>query len=169
MQATLLDRQASHLPADWPQGLPAPRLLPGDALEIPLPDRSVDVVISCLFLHHLAPVQAARFLEEAIRVSRVAVAINDLERTRLHYALARVFALADPSRLSRHDGPVSVRQAYSASELRAMLEATGCPWELRRRFLFRHAAWLCTTNPHQQIDAGRVEEEAERQQTKAAT
>jgi hypothetical protein len=140
VHATLLDRQASHLPRAWPAQLPAPRLLEGDALRLPLPDRSVDIVSCCLFLHHLAPEQAALFLREALRVSRIAVVINDLERTRTHYALARGFALLDPSRLSRHDGPVSVRQSYSAAELRAMLAAGGCRWELRRRFLYRHAA-----------------------------
>ncbi len=142
VHATLLDRQASHLPADWPPPLPGPQLLTGDALALPLPDTSVDIVSCCLFLHHLDPAQAAAFLREALRVSRVAVLINDLERTRIHYALARAFALVDPSRLSRHDGPVSVRQAHSAPELRALLTATGHRWQLRRRFLYRHAAIL---------------------------
>jgi hypothetical protein len=142
VHATLLDRQPSHLPAAWPPHLPAPTLLTGDALALPLPDNSVDIVSCCLFLHHLNPQQAAAFLQEALRVSRVAVLINDLERTRTHYALARAFALVDPSRLSRHDGPVSVRQAHSAPELRALLTATGHPWQLHRRFLYRHAAIL---------------------------
>jgi hypothetical protein len=144
LHATLLDRRTSHLPKTWPPHLPAPTLLTGDALALPLPDNSVDIVSCCLFLHHLDPQQAAAFLQEAIRVSRVAVLINDLERTRTHYALARAFALVDPSRLSRHDGPVSVRQAHSAPELRALLTATGRKWQLHRRFLYRHAAILWT-------------------------
>ncbi len=142
IHATLLDRQATHLPPAWPATLPKPALLQGDALAIPLPDKSVDVVSCCLFLHHLDPAQAATFLREAVRVARVAVLINDLERTRTHYALARLFSLADPSRLSRHDGPVSVRQAYSAAELRAMLQTTGGAVSVRRRFLFRLAGLL---------------------------
>jgi hypothetical protein len=144
LHATLLDRRQSHLPTTWPPHLPAPALLTGDALALPLPDKSVDIVSCCLFLHHLDPQQAAAFLQEALRVSRLAVLINDLERTRTHYALARAFALVDPSRLSRHDGPVSVRQAHSAPELRALLTATGRKWQLHRRFLYRHAAILWT-------------------------
>ncbi len=142
VHATLLDRQASHLPPEWPRGLPPPELLSGDALAIPLPDRSVDVVSCCLFLHHLSPEEVSAFLREALRVARVAVVINDLERTRVHYALARLFSLVDPSRLSRHDGPISVRQAYSAKELHGMLAATGARVALRRRFLYRFAAML---------------------------
>ena len=146
LRATLLDRRPSHLPPAWPASLPAPRLVEGDALSIPLGDRSVDVVSCCLFLHHLGPEDAARYLREAVRVARVAVVINDLHRTRVHYGLARLFSLADPSRLSRHDGPVSVRQAYSARELRAMLEATGLPTVVRRRFLYRLAGlgWVAS-------------------------
>ena len=144
---TLLDRQASHLPADWPPQLAAPHMLQGDALAIPLPDKSVDIVISSLFVHHLAPHQVTRFLEEAVRVARVAVMINDLERTRVHYALARLFSLVDPSRLSRHDGPVSVRQAYTARELAGFLAATGCCGTVRQRPLFRLAATLWVQAP----------------------
>ncbi len=142
LQCVLLDRRESHLPQDWPRRLAPPRMLAGDALAIPLPDKSVDVVSSCLFLHHLDPAEAAVFLREALRVARVAVLINDLERTRTHYALARLFSLVDPSRLSRHDGPVSVRQAYSGRELARLLAATGRAGTVRRRFLFRLAAIL---------------------------
>ncbi len=144
LNTTLLDLNRSHLPTAWPPSLPSPRLIQGNALAIPLPDKSVDVVSSCLFLHHLAPEQAAAVLRESIRVARVAVLVNDLNRTRIHYALARLFSNVDRSRLSAYDGPVSVRQAHSYAELRTMLQATGCRFTLRRRFLYRLAALLWT-------------------------
>ncbi|MGI8770908.1 MAG: methyltransferase domain-containing protein [Acidobacteriaceae bacterium] len=141
---TLLDRSAQHLPsaASWPPDLPAPERITGDALAIPLADQSVDIVACCLFLHHLDEQQARVFLKEALRVARVAVIVNDLERNRLHYLLARLAALMDPSRISRHDGPVSVRQAYTAGELRSLLRQTGQRFELPRGFLFRLGAVL---------------------------
>ncbi len=142
IHATLLDRQASHLPPDWPTELPGPELLQGDALAIPLPDKSVDVVSCCLFLHHLSPRESEIYLREALRVARVAVVINDVERTRLHYALARMFSLFDPSRISRHDGPVSIRQAHSFAELHSMATATGYRVSMRRRFLCRLAVTI---------------------------
>lgn len=142
IRATLLDRQASHLPPDWPSELPAPALLPGDALAIPLADKSMDVVSCCLFLHHLAPSQIAIFLREALRVARVAVLINDLERSRLHFGLSKTFSLVDPSRLSKHDGPASVRQAYTRDEMLVMVRATGAKAKVRRRFLQRLAVTI---------------------------
>jgi ubiquinone/menaquinone biosynthesis C-methylase UbiE len=141
---TLLDRRAEHLPhpEDWRPQLAAPRLLPGDALDLPFPDASVDIVSCCLFLHHLEPPQVMRFLAEAQRVARVAVILNDLERTSIHCRLACLNSLFDPSRISRHDGPVSVRRAYTFRELERMLANTGRSFVLERAWLCRLAAVL---------------------------
>lgn len=142
VRLTLLDRSPHHLPAPsiWPAALPAPEMLVGDALELPLPNDSVDIVSCCLFAHHLEPSQIADFIAESLRVARVAVIINDLERTQLHNRLAVFFCSLDSSRLSRHDGPASVRAAYTADEMRRMLAATGRRFELKRHFLYRLGA-----------------------------
>lgn len=140
----LLDRSARHLPDPraWPAGLPTPRVVAADALELPFPDSSMDIVSCCLFLHHLEPPQIVRYLREAQRVARVAVVINDLERTAFHYRLARWNRIIDPSRISRHDGPVSVRRAYTRRELARMLTDTGRSFHLERAWLYRVGAVL---------------------------
>ncbi len=150
LKISLLDRSALHLPSasDWDRTLPQPTLLIGDALEIPLKDRSVDVVSCCLFLHHLSEEQARAFLKEALRVARVAVLINDVERCRRNYFLSHLYKFIDPSKLSRHDGPVSVRQAYTFAELKALLHETGREFELQRGFLFRLGAILWKNEPN---------------------
>ena len=143
-EVTLLDRSAAHLPAPraWPARLPTPRVVQGDALDLPYPDGSVDIVSCCLFLHHLEPPEIVRFLAEARRVARVAVIINDLERTRLHYRLARWNRIIDRSRISRHDGPASVRRAYTRHELAGMLKSTNRNFVLERAWLYRLGAVL---------------------------
>jgi len=144
LNITLLDQCTQHLPrtGDWSAKLPKPQLITGDALRIPLEDNSVDIVSSCLFLHHLSEEHAGEFLNEALRVSRVAVLINDVERRRRNYILSHLQTLVDPSRLSRHDGPTSVRQSYTYAELENLLKATGHPYNLQRGFLFRLGATL---------------------------
>lgn len=144
LQISLLDRCSLHLPgpADWDQQLPAPECMAGDALQIPFPDNSVDVVSCCLFLHHLSVSDARAFLQEALRVAKYAVIVNDVERTRRNYALSHLYRLMDPSWLSRHDGPTSVRQAYTFGELEQMLRETGYRFELHQGFLFRLGAVL---------------------------
>jgi ubiquinone/menaquinone biosynthesis C-methylase UbiE len=141
---TLLDRSAAHLPDPraWPRKFPRPHVVEGNALDLPFPDASVDIVSCCLFLHHLEPPEVARFLAEAQRVARVAVIINDLERNALHYRLARLNRLIDRSRISQHDGPISVRRAYSWRELAVMLESTGRSFVLERAWLYRLGAVL---------------------------
>jgi ubiquinone/menaquinone biosynthesis C-methylase UbiE len=142
VRVSLLDRSDQHLPVpgDWPTELTAPTLLVGDALAIPLPDSSVDVVSCCLFLHHLSAEQARAFLREALRVCRVAVLVNDVERSRTNYFCSLMYRLIDPSELSRHDGPTSVRQAYTHKEVEGLLRETGCRFELQRGYLFRLGA-----------------------------
>jgi ubiquinone/menaquinone biosynthesis C-methylase UbiE len=141
---TLLDRSAVHLPDPraWPAELPPPHVLAGDALDLPFQAASVDIVSCCLFLHHLEPPQIARYLAEAQRVARVAVVINDLERTVIHYRLAKLNRIIDRSRISRHDGPVSVRRAYTRGELARMLKNTGRSFHLERAWIYRLGAVL---------------------------
>ena len=146
---TLLDRSAAHLPDPraWPSALPTPRMLAGDALALPFPDASVDIVSCCLFLHHLEPPQITRYLAEAQRVARIAVVINDLERSALHYRLAQLNRVIDRSRISRHDGPASVRRAYTYNELARMLANTGRSFLLERAYLYRLGAILWCGEP----------------------
>ncbi|HET9087916.1 MAG TPA: methyltransferase domain-containing protein [Acidobacteriaceae bacterium] len=144
LHISLLDRCALHLPGtgDWDPSLPKPDLLIGDAMNLPLADNSVDVVSCCLFLHHLSTDQARMFFKEALRVSRVAVLVNDVERQRTNYVLSRLQALIDPSRISRHDGPTSVRQSYTWAELKNLLRETGREYSLQRGFLYRLGATI---------------------------
>ena len=81
-------------------------------------------------------------LAEAQRVARVAVIVNDLERSPVHYRLAQLNRLIDRSRISRHDGPVSVRRAYTRNELAEMLTKTGGRFLLERAWLYRLGAIL---------------------------
>lgn len=143
-EITLLDRSPAHLPDPraWPATLPIPHVLTGDALALPLADASVDIVSCCLFLHHLEPPQVARFLAEAQRVARVAVIINDLERSAVHHRLARLNRIIDRSRISRHDGPASVHRAYTYRELARMLANSGSSFVLERAWLYRLGAVL---------------------------
>ena len=109
----------------------------GDTLDLEMRDNSVDIVSCCLFLHHLSVDEARAFLREALRVSRVAVLINDVERKRVNYFLSHVQRFMDPSRLSRHDGPASIRQAFTYQEMQDLLKETQCNFELQRGYLYR--------------------------------
>ncbi|HEY3334779.1 MAG TPA: methyltransferase domain-containing protein [Candidatus Limnocylindrales bacterium] len=93
-----------------------------DGRSLPWPDRSFDVVHASLLLHHLEPPEALAFLREAARVARIGVIVNDLVRARHHWLGARLLVgVTTRNRYTRHDGPLSVRRAYTRMELRALL------------------------------------------------
>ncbi len=101
-------------------------LLQGDALALPVRARSVDVLISALTLHHLAHEEAVGHLAEMDRAASIGFVVNDLVRSRTAYALVWLATrIPTRNRMSRHDGPLSVRRAYTPDEVRTLCEKAG--------------------------------------------
>jgi ubiquinone/menaquinone biosynthesis C-methylase UbiE len=135
LDVTHLDRVPSHL-----QG--GNRAVVADALALPFPDSSFDLISSSLFAHHLEPPELARFAVEALRVSRCAVLINDLVRHPLHLALVYAGFPLMRSYVSRFDGIASVKRAYTPKEMRQMITSASPndstpQLETSRHYLFR--------------------------------
>ena len=131
LDVTLTDRAASHLD----HALPA---VAADVFSLPFPDNSFDVVNSTLFMHHLGPEQVVECVRESLRVSRRAVLVNDVVRHALHLILVYSGLPLFRSRLTHHDAPASVRQAYPTDEMRDMLgRISGARVEVGRHYLFR--------------------------------
>jgi SAM-dependent methyltransferase len=139
LEVTLLDRAATHLAREFPA-------VAGDALQLPFADGSFDLVTNSLLVHQLAPDEVARFVDEALRVCRTAVLINDLRRSALHLAAVYAGFPLYRSRLTRHDAPASVRQAYTVEELRHLL-GRGARLEIERSYFFRVGAILWKREP----------------------
>ncbi len=97
-----------------------------DARSVPLPDRSFDVVLCSLALHHFAPDDAVAVLREMDRLARRGFILNDLARGRLGYAGAWLASrLTTRNRLTRHDAPLSILRAYTPAELQTLLARAG--------------------------------------------
>jgi ubiquinone/menaquinone biosynthesis C-methylase UbiE len=129
LEITILDRLLSHLQnAPRPVGndgwLRPPRLIAGDALALPFRDSCFDLVACALFAHHLEPDELILFVNEALRVSRAAVLINDLRRNVFSLALVYAGLPLFRGRMSWHDGLASVRRAYTMPEMREILSQT---------------------------------------------
>jgi len=134
VEFVVLERSRFHLDGNG-------RTVAGDALALPFRNDSFDLVGSSLLVHHLEPGEVVRFINESLRVARLASLINDLRRSPAHLALVYTGFALYRSRLTRHDAPASVRRAYTVEELRDLLHATrAARVEIRKHYLYRIAA-----------------------------
>lgn len=113
-------------------------LVRADATALPFRPRAAHVVTTSLTLHHLEPAAAVQCLREMRAAARLGVVVNDLLRTRLVLALVWLATrVVTRHRFARHDGPLSVRRAYSPGELRSLAAAAG----LAPPVIRRHPWW----------------------------
>jgi ubiquinone/menaquinone biosynthesis C-methylase UbiE len=97
-----------------------------DGRSLPFPDGAFDVAHASLVLHHLDPDEAVAFLKELARVSRRAVVVNDLVRARIHWLGAQALGrCCTRNAYTRNDGPLSVRRAYTTTEVETLLGRAG--------------------------------------------
>jgi ubiquinone/menaquinone biosynthesis C-methylase UbiE len=105
----------------------------GDALRLPFPDRSLDLVTAVKFAHHFRGDGLPRLVSEMARVARCRVVILDIRRHWLAYWGFRAWSLLfTRNRLVRHDGPLSVLRAFTKEELADLAAPVpGFSWTVR--------------------------------------
>ncbi|MEX2582041.1 MAG: methyltransferase domain-containing protein [Gemmatimonadota bacterium] len=111
-----------------------------NALDLPFGDGEFDLVTMNTALHHFERPDAARVLREMARVARRGVVVTDLSRSGLALLGARVLAATAWRRhpITRHDGPASVRAAFTPAELADLAsEVFVGRWRVRRHPVFR--------------------------------
>jgi ubiquinone/menaquinone biosynthesis C-methylase UbiE len=134
LEYTVLDRSAAHLDGRRPA-------IAAEAGALPFREASFDLVSSSLFVHHLEPEELVRFVDESLRVARIAVLVHDLRRAWVHLALAYAGLPLYRSRLTRHDAPASVRRAYTPAEFRQIVSRSrAARVELENHYLYRMGA-----------------------------
>jgi ubiquinone/menaquinone biosynthesis C-methylase UbiE len=101
-------------------------LVTADARSLPFADDSVDVAICSLVLHHLQPDDGVVMLREMARIARLGIVVNDLDRNWFGlFGTWLATRLLTRNPLTQHDGPLSVRRAYTPREIAAMAARAG--------------------------------------------
>jgi SAM-dependent methyltransferase len=138
--ATGLDLKPAHL-RQVPKGVAR---VAGDVRRLPFREAAFDVVICSLFLHHFDGDAVAEVLRGLYAQARQALVVNDLRRALVPWAFGRlVFPWVFRSKVSIHDGLLSIRRSFTPAELRAAFAAAGlddAEVEIRRVFPYRLVA-----------------------------
>ncbi len=121
------------------KGYPDITISVADGLSLPYRDDSFDIVLCSKTLHHFSEENTVNFIKEIRRVASIGYIITDLRRSwvawALIYMLTRLFTR---NRLTRHDGPMSVRRSYTDTELGDLAEKAG----LAGHRVTRESFWL---------------------------
>lgn len=127
--ATDLHPETLEYARERSSAVPEVRVERADALSLPYPDASFDVALCSTALHHFGGREAVRVLRELARVARRGVIVGDLRRSRTALVGARLLAgtVWRRSRITRHDGPLSIRRAFTPPEAAMLAQAAG--WE----------------------------------------
>jgi SAM-dependent methyltransferase len=97
-----------------------------DGRSLPYPDGAFDVAHTSMVMHHLEPDDAIAFLRELRRVAALGVVVNDLQRSQLGWLGAWLLLhVLTRNPFTLHDGPLSVRRAYTRREALDLLAAAG--------------------------------------------
>ena len=121
---------------------PEIRVVAADAHCLPWPDGAFHIATAFTMLHHFSRDDAIACLRELARVASRAIVVTDLARSRPAWwgarALARTVWRGHP--VTRHDGPISVRGAFTPAEILGMAREAGLEEiTVRREPIFRLA------------------------------
>ena len=109
-------------------GTPEVHVVAGNALEAPIRPGSVDVALCSLMLHHLPEEGVVSLFGRLAELSRLGFVVSDFRRGRLAWAAVWLATRAvSRNRMTRHDGPLSVRRAYTPDELAGLARRAGLP------------------------------------------
>ncbi len=113
---------------------PKPKLI-ADAFILPLKPQSFDYVLCSSFLHHFRNDQVIELLRSFYAAARKALVVIDLERHVLPYWFIQATQpLYGWGRITVHDGRISVRASFHASELLSLAQKAGIQTAAVRRY-----------------------------------
>ena len=124
-----LDPVTANCARDACRDYPEIEIARADARAYSAEPASFDYAISSLTLHHLSPEAIDSVLRSSDRLARRGIVMNDLKRSARAWAwiwsMSRIFGWHS---MVQHDGPLSVRRAFTKKELASYAERAGLPY-----------------------------------------
>ncbi|MGB5820034.1 MAG: methyltransferase domain-containing protein [Saonia sp.] len=95
------------------------RFLQQNILDLKANDLGCDIMLCTLTMHHFTNEQIPIFLKQFIKLAKIGVVINDLERSISACYLFMVFrAIFIKSQIAKYDGLISIKSGFTKRELR---------------------------------------------------
>ncbi|MCW3061766.1 MAG: Methyltransferase type 11 [Capsulimonas sp.] len=108
------------------EAAPEVGLVQADALHLPFPPCSFDIAICALAFHHLGFEASAQLLTAMDALTTRGFIVTDLRRDKLSLiGVDAALALMRSHPFTRHDGPASVRRAFTPREYAKMIALSG--------------------------------------------
>lgn len=120
-------------------GIPEVSIEEGDVLSPGYPDKSFDIVLCSLAIHHFSCEDVVRILGNMARLSRVGFIVNDLRRSLPGAWTAWLYThLTTRNPMTLFDSYLSVLRAFTPDELAAMAREAGIQnYKIEKRPFFR--------------------------------
>ncbi|MEP7291114.1 MAG: methyltransferase domain-containing protein [Chloroflexota bacterium] len=136
-----LDRSQRNLSVSSADVKSKVSLIQADACALPFSSNDVDYFISSLFLHHLSVEQVVGVLRETYARCRRGIVMSDLVRGYLPLVAFRVIQpFFARHYLTRYDGMVSIKRAFTPDELLTLAHAAG----IDTAMVYSHFPWRMT-------------------------
>ncbi len=121
------------------RGIDGIQLVEADALNLPFPPESFDIVICSLALHHFSDEDAVRLLQRMRALAKSGVVVNDLRRNGFAVAVIWLYVhIATRNPLTRSDSHLSILRAFTAEELAALARRAGLAgFKIQKKPFFR--------------------------------
>ncbi len=101
-------------------------LVQADALNLPFPPKSFDIALCALAFHHFGFENSVRVLKVMDKLTTRGFVVSDLRRDKLSlWGVSAGLALMRSHPFTRHDGPASVRRAFTPREYVKMVALSG--------------------------------------------
>ena len=113
-----LNARSVQLAKENSKEYPNIRFFEQDILALEANKLQCDILLCTLTMHHFDTDAIPTFLNQFVKLSRLGVVINDLQRSRMSYYLYKLFSLIFmKTKIAKHDGLVSIQSAFTKTDL----------------------------------------------------
>ncbi|MET6990680.1 methyltransferase domain-containing protein [Sediminicola arcticus] len=126
---------------------PEIQFLRQDILKIKAEALQCDILLCTLTMHHFSNTEIPIFLDQFVKLAKIGVVINDLQRSRLAFYLFKLFSIIFiKTDIGRSDGLTSIKSGFKKDELLGFSIAIPSVYHsVQYRWAFRYL-WLIRTN-----------------------